>query len=186
MAIPNPPMRPPLKGNSQQQVVPHETAQQKARPKEMHPAVAEAMGRYAQIWEENDELRTENGNLQKENDVLRKLDAEKSALIESLRIAITEAQRVTDQRLSTQEAYYRERLAEAERAKERYLRYAVSISTDIKACITSLEAADTTAMEMAHSPGEKALKDIDTAIEEAARAVEQRSTSVDQLQIPKP
>src|SRR5215813_11871036 len=83
MAIPNPPQRPPAKGNSQQQVVRHESAQQERRPREMHPAVQEAMGRYAAIWEENDELRTENGKLQKENEVLRSLDKEKSDLIAS-------------------------------------------------------------------------------------------------------
>jgi hypothetical protein len=138
----------------------------------MHPAVAEAMGRYAAIWEENDELRAENGKLQQENEVLRKLDKEKSAIIDSLRAGIAEAQKVADQRLSGQEIHYRERLAEAERAKERYLRYAVSISTDIKACITNLEAADQTAMEMAHSPGENALQEVDALISEATKTVE--------------
>jgi len=183
MAIPNPPPKPPVRGNSQSmtgggstlvgtKVIPHDAVQQRDRPREMHPAVQEAMGRYAAIWEENDELRTENGKLQKENDVLRKLDQEKSALIDSLRAGIAEAQKVTDQRLSTQETHYRERLAEAERAKERYLRYAVSISTDIKACITSLEAADQTAMEMAHSPGKKQLDEVEAAIVEATQTVE--------------
>jgi len=172
MTMPSPPPKPPSRGNSQQQVVTHDTAQQKARPREMHPAVQEAMGRYAAIWEENDELRTENGNLAKENEVLRQIDREKSALIDSLRTAIAEAQKVTDQRLSVQEAHYRERLGQAELAKERYLRYAVSISTDIKSCIQSLEAADATAMDMANSPGEKQLSEIDAAIAEATKAAE--------------
>ena len=168
MVIPNPPMKPPAKGNSQQ-VVPqtHDVAQQKARPKEMHPAVAEAMGRYAAIWEENDELRAENGKLQQENDVLRKLDQEKSALIDSLRSGIAEAQKVTDQRLSAQETHYRERLAEAERAKERYLRFAVSMSERVESCMSDLQATHDLAMEMAHqTPSEieghiaEAIKDI--------------------------
>ena len=167
MAIPNPPMKPPARGNSQQQVIPHDAAQQRTRSREMHPAVQEAMGRYAAIWEENDEFRSENGKLQKENEVLRKLDAEKSALIESLRAAILESQKTTDARLSAQETHYRERLAEIERAKERYLRYAVSISTDIKACISNLEAADATAMEMAKTPLERHLEDARAAVEEA-------------------
>src|SRR5215467_9287203 len=149
MAIPNPPPRPPSRGNSQQQtgggaVIPHDVAQQQRRPREVHPAVTEFQNRYAQIWDENDRLREDNVRLSHENDVLRKLDVEKSGLIDSLRTALTEAQRTTDQRLGAQEAHFRERLAEAERAKERYLRYAVSISTDIKACISNLEAADHT------------------------------------------
>jgi hypothetical protein len=172
MAIPNPPTKPPTRGNSQQQVVPHEMLQQQARPREVHPAVTEFHNRYAKIWEDNDALRGENDRLTKENEVLRKLDAEKSALIESLRQGLVEAQRVTDQRMGTQETHFRERLAEAERAKERYLRYAVSISTDIKSCIQNLEAADQTAMEMAYSPSEKTLTDIDKAIQETSHAVE--------------
>jgi len=183
MAIPNPPTKPPARGNSQQiammtgggppvTAIPHDAAQQKSRPREMHPAVQEAMGRYAQIWEENDKLRDDNIRLAHENDVLRKLDTEKSALIESLRAGMVEAQKITDQRLAAQETHYRGRLAEAERAKERYLRYAVSISTDLKAAIQNLEAADQTAMDMAHTPSDKQLSEIDAAIAEATQTVE--------------
>jgi hypothetical protein len=168
MAMPTPPPKPPSRGNSQQQVVPHEVAQQKARPREMHPAVQEAMGRYAAIWEENDELRVENGKFEKDNEVLRKLDQEKSALIVSLRSALEEAQKTTDARLSKQEAYFRERLAESERAKERYLRYAVAISERIQGCISDLQVANDSAMDMARSPSEQTLDEVQKAISAAS------------------
>ena len=79
--MPNPPPKPPSRGNSQQ-VVPHDVAQQRARPREIHPAVTEFHNKYAQVWDENDRLIAENIRLTKENEVLRQLDAEKSALIE--------------------------------------------------------------------------------------------------------
>jgi hypothetical protein len=130
----------------------------------MHPAVQEAMGRYAAIWEENDELRVENGKLAKDNEVLRKLDQEKTALIASLRATLEEAQKTTDARLSKQEAHFRERLAEVERAKERYLRYAVGISERLQACISDLQAANEAAMDMARHPGDDALDEVQKAV----------------------
>jgi len=140
----------------------------------MHPAVQEAMGRYAAIWEENDELRTENGKLQKENEVLRSLDKEKSDLIASLRKTAEDAQTAFDARLNQAESHLRERLAEAERAKERYLRYAVSMSERIQSSITDLQAMHDVAMDMAHSsnPTDKAMSAIQKAITEAEDAVE--------------
>ena len=163
MAMPTPPPKPPSRpGNSQQQVIPHE----RSRSREMHPAVQEAMGRYAQIWEENDKLRDENARLAHENDVLRKLDIEKSGLIDSLRAGIAEGQKVTDQRLGTQETHYRERLAEAERAKERYLRFAVSMSERVQSCISDLKATHDLAMEMAHQNPSEVEEQIANAIKE--------------------
>ena len=150
MPMPTPPSKPVPRGNSQQQVVPHEMVQQRARPREMHPAVAETLSRYAEVWEENDKLREENSRLQKDNEVLQKLDQEKTALIVDLRKTLDQTQKTSDERLHKAEVHFRERLAEAERAKERYLRYAVSISERIQGCISDLEAAHSISMDMAH------------------------------------
>jgi hypothetical protein len=163
MAIPNPPVKPPSRGNSQS-VVPHETAQQSASPRKMHPAVAETMSRYAEVWDENDRLHNANVQLIKDNEVLQRLDQEKSALIVDLRHTLEETQKASDERLHKAEAHHRERLAEAERAKERYLRYAVSISERIQGCISDLEAAHSTSMEMAHTPSDKVLDEVNEAI----------------------
>jgi hypothetical protein len=188
MAMPPPPPKTPARpGNSQQvaRAVHHDAVQSSQRPREIHPAVTEFQNNYARVWEDNDRLREENSRLIHDNEVLRQVDKEKSALIETLRASIVEAQKVADQRLATQEEHYRGRLTEAERHRERYMRYAVSMSTDLKSAISNLEAADATAMEMAHSPGEKALTDVERAIAEATHAVEQRPATVDELQVPK-
>src|SRR5215471_13243485 len=52
-----------------------DVAQQRARPREIHPAVTEFHNKYAQVWDENDRLIAENILLTKENEVLRQLDA---------------------------------------------------------------------------------------------------------------
>jgi len=163
--MPNPPSKPPSRGNSQQ-VVPHDVAQQRARPREVHPAVTEFQNRYAQIWDENDRLVADNTRLTKENEVLRQLDAEKSALIDSLRKTAEETQRTTDARLVAQEAHFRDRVAEAERAKERYLRFAVSMSERVQSCISDLQATHDLAMEMAHGSN-KPLSDVEKAVADA-------------------
>jgi len=163
--MPNPPPKPPSRGNSQQ-VVPHDVAQQRARPREIHPAVTEFHNKYAQVWDENDRLIAENIRLTKENEVLRQLDAEKSALIDSLRKTAEEAHRTTDARMAAQETHFRERVAEAERAKERYLRFAVSMSERVQSCISDLQATHDLAMEMAHGSN-KPLNDVEQAVADA-------------------
>jgi predicted translin family RNA/ssDNA-binding protein len=135
----------------------------------MHPAVAETMSRYAEVWDENDKLRDENVQLVKDNEVLQRLDQEKSTLIIDLRRTLEETQRTSDDRLHKAEVHFRERLAEAERAKERYLRYAVSISERIQGCISDLEAAHSTSMEMAHQDP----KEIEDEISSAVKAMQE-------------
>jgi hypothetical protein len=148
------------RGNSQPPQPPqpahHDRTQQAQRPRELHPAAAEAVARYNQVWEENDRLAAESAKLTGENEILRRVDAEKTALISDLRRTVEETQRGSDERLAKAENHFRQRLAESERAKERYLRYAVSISERLKACGDQIAAAHETAMEMASgtSPAE--------------------------------
>jgi hypothetical protein len=135
----------------------------------MHPAVAETMSRYAEVWDENDRLRDANIQLIKDNEVLQRLDQEKSALIKDLRHTLEETQKTSDERLHKAEVHHRERLTEAERAKERYLRYAVSISERIRGCISDLEAAHSTSMEMANQSS----AEIESEIADAVKAIQQ-------------
>src|SRR5215467_8100771 len=130
MAMPTPPPKPPSRGNSQQMTKSGEGGSGETRvaippqprSREVHPAVTEFQNRYAQMWDDNEELRASNTRLINENEMLRRLDAEKTALVSSLRQTLEDSQRSTEERLSKQEHHFRERLAEAERAKERYLR----------------------------------------------------------------
>jgi hypothetical protein len=148
------------RGNSSQPPAP----QQAQRPRELHPAAAEAVARYNQVWEENDRLAAENAKLSGENEILRRVDAEKTALISDLRRTVEETQRGSDERLAKAESHFRARLAESERAKERYLRYAVSISERLKACGDQIAAAHDTAMEMASGTTTAAAEGIEREI----------------------
>jgi hypothetical protein len=162
---------PPARQTNSQQPIHHDTVQQQSRSRELHPAAAEAMARYTAVWEENDRLHEHNAKLAKENEVLRKVDAEKTALISDLRRTLEESQRSSDIRVNNVETHYRERLAEAERSKERYLRFAVAISERLEACVEDLSSAHKTAMDMASKIPDRALDEIDQAIADVARTV---------------
>jgi hypothetical protein len=123
--------------------------QQTHRQRELHPVAAEAMAKYTAVWEENDRLIEENQQLRKDNEALRAIDNEKSVLISNLRDVGQEAQRMSDDRIEKLEMHYRERLAEVERAKESYLRYAVTISERLKIGAENITQAHKIAMEMA-------------------------------------
>src|SRR5215831_5544870 len=97
-------------------------------PRELHPAAADAVARYSRVWEENDRLAADNVRLTQDNEVLKRIDAEKTALISDLRRQLEDTQQKADDRVHRTETHFRERLAESERIKERYLRFAVSIS----------------------------------------------------------
>ena len=70
------------------------------------------------------------------------------------------------------ETHLRERLAEAERNKERYLRYAVSISERLKSCGENIAAAHDIAMDMAQSSPK--LDDIEQEIAKVTRQVQEK------------
>jgi len=170
MANTDPP-RVPAKGDSQRVPIP---AVQRPQARELHPAARDAISRYSAVFDENDRLIEENAKLKGDNEVLRRVDAEKTALLSTLRQNLEEAQRAADERVQKTEAHFRERLADAERAKERYLRYAVTISERLKACGDQIAAAHDIAMEMANrppDPPDKELEAIDHAIAEAVKGV---------------
>ena len=142
------------KGNSGEPKPPmmqHEVAQQVARPRELHPAAAEAVARYSAVWDENEKLTAAITKLQNDNEILRRVDAEKTALISDLRRNLEETQRTSDDRVQRVELHFRDRLGQAERSKERYLRYAVAISERLKACGDQIAEAHASAMDMANT-----------------------------------
>ena len=142
------------------------------RPQQQLPqAAAEAVARYAEVFEENERLSNECVKLRQENDTLRRVDAEKTALISDLRKAFEESQRTADARLAKAETEARYRLAESERAKERYLRYAVSISERLKTCGDQIAAAHDIAMELAHER-DRPDAAVEAAIEQAISAAQ--------------
>jgi regulator of replication initiation timing len=147
---------PKLSGNSQQR-------------RELHPAAAEAAARYSQVWEENDSLRAENDRLRNELDVSRNLDVEKTALLSDLRQTLADSQARNDDRMYKIEAHFRERLAESERNKERYLRYATAIAERLKGITDQIVAAHSAAMDMASAEHEQA--DVKHASDGVAQAL---------------
>jgi hypothetical protein len=161
-----------MKGDSQKVAAPPVPVPTMQRPRELHPAAAEAVAKYNQVWEENDRLLAENAKLHGENDVLRRVDAEKTALISTLRQNLEDAQKMADDRVLKTEMHLRDRLAESERSKERYLRYAVTISERLKACGDQITAAHDIAMEMGHNVPDQQLNQIEAAI---TAAVKQRN-----------
>jgi len=146
-----------LRNNNKQQPPPvhHDEVRQNKR-REMHPAAADAVARYSAVFDENELLRNENAELLNANEVLRRVDAEKSAIVADLRRIIDETQRAATEQVRAVEDHYRGRLTETERAKERYLRYAVSIAERLKACGDQIAAAHDTAMKMATDEGKVA------------------------------
>jgi hypothetical protein len=136
----------------------------------LHPAAQDAIDRYSAIFDENDRLLNENKELRSENEMLRRVDAEKTALISDLRRATEESQGRTDLRIVKLEADYRQRIGESERAKERYLRYAVSISERLKACGEQITAAHEAAMDMAKTGGIELENEIAKILEESKNA----------------
>jgi hypothetical protein len=140
------------------------------RPRELHPAAADTIERIHQVWDENERLVAENRTLSGDNEVLRRVDAEKSALISTLRQNLEDAQKTADDRVYKTEAHLRERLAEAERNKERYLRYAVTISERLKACGDQIAAAHDVAMDMASKVPDQQLDEVEAAVKAAAAA----------------
>jgi hypothetical protein len=142
------------------------------QPRELHPAAKAAAAQYSAVWEENDILRAENQRLKNEIDVARNLDIEKTAMLSDMRARLDEAGRSADDRVAKVELHYRDRLAEAERAKERYLRYAVGIGERIKGCLEQLAGAHAHAMDMADStPIDAAVHKIDAAMKEMVAAL---------------
>jgi len=149
----------------------HDAAQASARPRELHPAAADTIERIHLVWEENDKLRAENNQLTKDNEVLKRVDAEKTKLISDLRQQLDNTQKTTDIRVQDVETHFRERLAESERAKERYLRYAVSISERLKAAGDDITAAHEAAMDMAGKSLDQTISEIETGM---AKMVQQK------------
>jgi hypothetical protein len=85
--------------------------------------------------------REENAKLQSENEMLRRVDAEKTAIIADLRRNFEASVRASDDRIAMAEAHFRERPAESERNKEIYLRFAVSINERLNSGIDQITAA---------------------------------------------
>jgi ribosomal protein L16 Arg81 hydroxylase len=141
--------------------------------RDLHPAARDAVARYSEVWDENDRLTGEAVQLRGENEVLRRVDAEKTALISDLRRTLEESQRVTDQRVAKLEQDCRHRVAESERAKERYLRFAVAISERLKVCGDQIAAAHDSAMEMAKSGGVDMETEIAKLLESSKQDVSQ-------------
>jgi hypothetical protein len=154
----------------QPQVVP---TMAQPRERQLHPAAQAAAAEYSAVWTENDFLRNENQRLKNEIDVARKVDEEKSALISDLRVRVADAQTSADERVDKIETHFRERLADAERAKERYLRYAVGIRERLKACREMITTADAEALEMAHNEPANIDQEIKGIIAGLTKRVEQ-------------
>jgi hypothetical protein len=145
--------------------------------RELHPAAAEAAARYSQVWEENDSLRAENNRLRNELDVARNLDVEKTALLSDLRQTLADSQARNDDRMYKIEAHFRERLAESERNKERYLRYATAIAERLKGITDQIVAAHSAAMDMASAEHEQPnVKQATDGVAEALRQMISAST----------
>jgi hypothetical protein len=149
----------------------------------MHPVAAEAMSRYAQVWDDNERLRRDNNELIRENEVLRGVDKEKSDLIVELRRTLEETISRSDARILGAETHYREEVSVVKRSMERYLRYAVSINERINGCIQDLQAAHEISMDMAHQPTDQPVKNQEKLIAEVEHAVAERTATVEQLQI---
>jgi DNA-binding ferritin-like protein len=141
------------KGNSEARppMLHHDASQQANRHRELHPAAAEAVARYSAVWDENEKLIAETTKLRSDNEMLHRVDAEKTALISDLRRCLEDSARAADERVARVELHLRERLADAERSKERYLRYAVAIAERLKACGDQITEAHNSAMEMANT-----------------------------------
>jgi hypothetical protein len=138
---------------------------QRPRPRELHPAAADTIEKIHLVWEENERLSNENIRLSQDNEVLKRTDVEKTSIISDLRRQIEEAQRTGDERLEKSETHFRERLAESERSKERYLRFAVTISERLKAAGDDIAAAHESAMEMAHKSSlDQTVSELDAGI----------------------
>jgi hypothetical protein len=133
----------------------------------LHPAAQDAIDRYSAIFDENDRLINEAKELRNENEMLRRVDGEKTALISDLRRMIEDNQHMNDQRIAKLEIDYRQRVTDAERAKERYLRFAVAISERLKVCGDQISAAHETAMDMAKSGGVELENEIAKILEES-------------------
>ena len=73
--------------------------------------------------------------------MLRRVDAEKTAIIADLRRNFEASVRASDDRIAMAEAHFRERLAESERNKEIYLRFVVSINERLNSGIDQIMAA---------------------------------------------
>lgn len=136
------------------------------RQRDLHPAAVEAVTRYSQVWDENDRLVQENQRLRNDNEMLQRLDKEKTALINDLRQQIIDLQHRAEERLTRSETYHRERLAEADKSKERYLRYAVSINERLRACIDQIHAAHNLALEMAQKKPQQLEEEINVTVEQ--------------------
>jgi hypothetical protein len=82
--------------------------------------------------------------------MLRRVEAEKTAIIADLRRNFEASVRASDDRIAMAEAHFRERLAESERNKEIYLRFAVSINERLNSGIDQIMAAREIARQLAH------------------------------------
>ena len=82
--------------------------------------------------------------------MLRRVDAEKTAIIADLRRNFEASVRASDDRIAMAEAHFRERPAESERNKEIYLRFAVSINERLNSGIDQIMAAREIARQLAH------------------------------------
>jgi len=139
--------------------------------RELHPEAADTIDRIYHVWDENKKLIIDNDRLTKDNEVLKRVDAEKTALISDLRRQIEETQQASDKRVHDTETHFRERLAESEKAKERYLRYAVSISERLKAAGDDIAAAHDAAMDMAGKSLDQTISEIETGM---SRIIQQK------------
>ena len=81
--------------------------------------------------------------------MLRRVDAEKTAIIADLRRNFEASVRASDDRIAMAEAHFRERLAESERNKEIYLRFTVSINERLNSGIDQIIAAREIARQLA-------------------------------------
>jgi len=138
-----------------------------SRPRELHPVAQEYMARYAAVWDENDALRAENERLKSEIEVARKLDEARTTMLNDLQQQLADAVRNGDKRVEAIELHFRDRLAQAERSKERYLRYAVGIGEQLKSCADHIATAHASAMEMSNTaPLDEAEKKIEAEMKD--------------------
>jgi DNA-binding Lrp family transcriptional regulator len=122
---------------------------------QLSPGAAEEIARYSAVWEQNAALHEENGKLRAENEMLRRLDAEKTAIISDLRRNFEETVRASDDRIAIAEAHFHERIAEADRNKEVYLRYTMQFNERLTSGIEQFMAAREIAKKLAYETEDK-------------------------------
>ena len=74
---------------------------------------------------------------------------------------MADSQHQADERIYKIEEHFRGRLAESERIKERYLRYAVAIAERLKGCADQISKAHSSALELAASEEAKQEENMD-------------------------